>query len=87
MSRQPFKSAGGIRSTRKLELVHSDMCGPMQTESLGGQKYFVTFIDDFSRCCAVYLLKQKSEVFEEFIEFEAGATNQVWAEHWYPTHR
>lgn len=34
MSRQPFKSAGGIRSTRKLELVHSDVCGPMQTESL-----------------------------------------------------
>lgn len=76
MSRQPFKSAGGVRSTRKLELIHSDVCGPMQTESLGGRKYFVTFIDDFSRCCAVYLLKQKSEVFEKFKEFEAGATNE-----------
>ena len=60
MSRKPFKSAGTIRSTGRLKLVHSDVCGPMQTESLGGHKYFVTFIDDYSRCCAVYFIKQKS---------------------------
>ena len=76
MSRKPFKSAGTIRSTGRLELVHSDVCGPMQTESLGGHKYFVTFIDDYSRCCAVYFIKQKSEVFEKFKEFEANVTNK-----------
>ena len=59
MHRKPFKSVGGNRSTRKLQLVHSDVCGPMQTESLGGKRYFVTFIDDFSRCCAVHFLKNK----------------------------
>lgn len=75
MNRKPFKSSS-TRSTRKLELVHSDVCGPMQTESLGGQKYFLTFIDDYSRCCAVYFLKKKSEVFEKFKEFEADVTNQ-----------
>ena len=53
---------GEIRSTRKLQLVHSDVGGPMQTESIGGHKYFITFIDDYSRCSAVYYLKQKSEV-------------------------
>ena len=67
---------GEIRSTRRLQLVHSDVCGPMQTESIGGHKYFVSFIDDYSRCCAVYFLKRKSEVFDKFKEFEASATNE-----------
>ena len=38
MNRKPFRA---IHSTRKLQLVHSDVCGPMQTESFGGHKYFV----------------------------------------------
>ena len=76
MHRQPFKPVGEIRSSRKLQLIHSDVCGPMQTESIGGHKYFVTFIDDYSRCCAVYYLKRKSEVFEKFKEFEVSAVNE-----------
>lgn len=40
LSRKPYKSVGEIRSKRKLQLVHSDVCGPFQTESLGGKKYF-----------------------------------------------
>ena len=78
MSRKPFKtrSSESGRSTRKLEIVHSDVCGPMSTESLGGRRYFVTFIDDFSQCCKVYFLKHKSEVFQKFKEFEAKVTNQ-----------
>ena len=43
----------------------------MPTDSIGGNKYFVTFIDDYSRCCAVYFLKSKSEVPDMFKEFEA----------------
>ena len=70
------ESVGEIRSTRRLQLVHSDMCGPMQTESIGGHKYFVSFIDDYSRCCAVYFLKLKSDVFDKFKEFEASVTNE-----------
>ncbi len=57
MQRKPFKPVGEIRSTRKLERIHSDVCGPMSTESFGGQKYFVTFIDDFSRYCKVYFMR------------------------------
>ena len=53
MSRKTFRSVGEIRSKKRLKLVHSDVCGPMPTESIGGNEYFVTFIDDFSRCCAV----------------------------------
>ena len=76
MHRKPFKPVGEIRSTRKLQLVHSDVCGPMHTKSIGGRKYFVTFIDDYSRCCAVYFLRNKSEVPEKFKEFEAITTNE-----------
>ena len=58
-----------------MELIHNDVCGSMSVESIVGSKYFVTFIDDYSRCCAVYFTKQKSEVFEKFKEFEAITTN------------
>ena len=71
MQKKPFKPVGVIRSTRKLELVHTDVCGPMQTESIGGSRYFVTFIDDYSRFCKVYFMRQKSQVLEKFQEFEA----------------
>lgn len=44
----PFKATGN-RSCELLDLVHSDLCGPMEKPSIGGSKYFVTFIDDASR--------------------------------------
>ena len=75
--RAPFKPVGEIQSTRRLELVHSDVAGPMKTESFGGAKYFVTFIDDYSRCVTVYPMKHKSEVLEKFKEWEAAVTNQA----------
>ena len=65
----------GVRSTRKLQLIHSDVCGPMPVESLGGPRYFVTFIDDYSRCCMVHFMKHKSEVMNKFKEFEVIVTN------------
>ena len=76
MSRKPFKPVGDIRSTRRLERVHSDVCGPMPTDSIGGSRYFVTFIDDYTRCCKVYFIKNKSEVFDKFKEFESCTTNE-----------
>ena len=77
MQRKPFKPVGKIRSTQRLQRIHSDVCGPMPTESIGGHKYFVTVIDDYSRCCKVfYLLRNKSQVLERFKEFEALVTNE-----------
>lgn len=76
MHRKPFKPVGEIRSTKRLQLVHTDVCGPMQTESLGGRRYFVTFTDDYTRSCAVYFMRKKDEVFEKFREYEAAVTNQ-----------
>ena len=77
MKRKPFQSVGEIRSTRRLERIHSDVCGSMPVESIGRKRYFVTFIDDYSRCCTVYFMRQKSEVFEKFKEFEALVTNGI----------
>ena len=71
--RQSFQPVGEIRSTEKLQLVHSDVCGPMSTDSIGGRKYFVTFTDNYSRC-SVYFIKHKYEVFEKFKEFETATT-------------
>ena len=51
MHRNPFESMGEVHSMRKLHCVHSDVCGPMSIESIGGKKCFVSFIDDYSRCC------------------------------------
>ena len=47
-----------------LDVIHSDVCGPMRTASNGKAKYFATFIDDKSRWCEIRFLKSKHEVFK-----------------------
>lgn len=73
--RQPFKNTG-TRAKALLELVHSDLCGPMDNKSFGGAKYFFTLIDDFSRKVFVYFLKLKSEVTDVFVDFQRMVENQ-----------
>lgn len=75
-TRNPFPSEGS-RAKGLLELIHSDVCGPIEVKSLGGACYFVTFIDDFSRKVFVYLMKNKSDVFDIFKEFKATVENQL----------
>jgi hypothetical protein len=60
------------RALSKLQLVHTDVCGPMHNESLNGSKYFLLFVDDYSRYCWVYFLKSKSDVFAEFVKLKAA---------------
>ena len=60
-----------------LELIHSDVCGPMSIQARGGYEYFITFTDDYSRLGYVYLMKWKSEAFEKFKEFRAEVENQL----------
>ena len=47
--REIFPVGGSYRARAPLELVHTDICGPMQTPSLGGSIYFLKIIDDFSK--------------------------------------
>jgi len=74
-ARKPFKGSCDVQTTAKLQLVHSDVCGPMSVSSVGGARYFVSFTDDFTRYSRVYFMKQKSEVFEKFKQYEAEVTN------------
>ena len=75
MSRKPNKPVGEIQSEYPGQLFHSDLCGPM-SESIGGSKYFVTFIDDFSRWVKISFLREKKEAMVKFKEFEAEVWNQ-----------
>ncbi|MCO5611203.1 hypothetical protein L7F22_065453 [Adiantum nelumboides] len=77
MHRFAFSQDGSVRATRKLQLVHSDVCGPMRTPSVGNSLYFVTFIDDFSRFCWVYPLKAKSHVFAIFQHYVSMVENET----------
>ncbi len=61
------------RASRILELIHSDVNGPLEVPSIGGSHYFVTFIDDFSRWTSLYTMKAKSDTFECFKKFHVQA--------------
>ncbi|GJS97576.1 zinc finger, CCHC-type containing protein [Tanacetum coccineum] len=69
ITRQPFKSI-----TRKyviLDLIHSDLCDFHATPSLGNKKYVITFIDDASRFCYVYLMHAKDEALDKFRNYKS----------------
>ena len=76
MTKRPF-SAKGERAKVPLEIIHTDVCGPLNVKARGGYEYFVTFIDDYSRYGYVYLIQRKSEAFEKFKEFRAEAEKQL----------
>ncbi|CAJ2659262.1 unnamed protein product [Trifolium pratense] len=58
------------RANERLELVHSDICGPINPTSNGGNRYFITFTDDFSRKTWIYFLKEKSSALDTFKTFK-----------------
>lgn len=57
----PCKRINRRQSRGVLELIHSDLCGPMPVKSIGGSRYIMTLIDDYSRKTMVYFLKNKDE--------------------------
>ncbi|GBM32985.1 Retrovirus-related Pol polyprotein from transposon TNT 1-94 [Araneus ventricosus] len=63
------------QSSEILELLHADLCGPIQPESYGGAKYFMVLVDDFSGMYFTYFLKNKNEVFDIFSQFKAKYEN------------
>jgi hypothetical protein len=75
--RTSFPTDVATRASQLLKIVHTDVCGPMKTTSHGGARYFLTFIDDFSRKTHVYLLKAKGEAFEKFKQYKALVENEI----------
>ena len=76
--RQPSHTPA-TRAKEALELIHSDLCGPIKPTTFGGAKYFVLFIDDYTRMTHIYGLKGKSSrnVLERFKEYKAEVENQL----------
>ena len=73
-SRLPFQPSISI-SSFPLELVHFDVWGYSPTSSLSGARFYVTFIDDFSRYCWFSPLQSKSQVFDVFQNFKSLVEN------------
>ena len=73
--RNSFPKHSESRTKQPLELIHSDVCGPMSVDSVGGSRYFVTFIDDYSRYTVLYTMKSKGETLAKFKEYVALMEN------------
>ena len=65
MTKRTF-SAKGERAKEPLELVHTDVCKPLNVQARGGYEYFVNFIDYYSRYSYIYLMQRKYEIFQKF---------------------
>ncbi|UYV70601.1 hypothetical protein LAZ67_7003642 [Cordylochernes scorpioides] len=77
MKKLPFSISSNKdkRASYPLELIHSDVVGPINPRSKRGSNYFVTFIDDFSHYTVVYFIKNKNEVLEKFKEYKNFVEN------------
>jgi hypothetical protein len=69
MTKKSIPKKSESKTYEVLDLIHTDICGPMQTITPGHKKYFLTMIDDYSRYTKVYLLNQKSEACQKIKEY------------------
>lgn len=76
-SRKPHKSLTRSRSEKPGEMIHTDVCGPINVLSPSESRYFVLFKDDCSSYCSVYFLKHKSDVLSKFKDFKTLVENQT----------
>lgn len=65
------------RASRGLELVHSDLCGPITPISESEKRYIINFIDDYSRKCWTFFLVEKSEAFKSFKDWRVAAEREL----------
>lgn len=76
MCSYPFSSSE-TKTRNILEVVHSDISGPIETQSIGHARYFITFIDDFTKMVFIYFMKSQSEVLETFKKFNKFVENHT----------
>lgn len=68
--REPFPINKSRRAKKVLELVYFNICGLINSKSIGGKRYFISFVDDYNRNIWVYFLQEKSKAFETFKKFK-----------------
>lgn len=76
MSRKPFPLSES-QTTRVAELIHADVCGPMEIVSIGKSRYFLLFKDDFSGYLKIYFLENKSDVKDCFKNYIKRVENET----------
>lgn len=76
MHKLPFETSQ-TKSDRPGDLVHADLCGTMEEESLGGAKYFLLLKDDYSHFRTLFFIRNKSEVMQCLEEFLTHAQTQL----------
>ena len=72
-----FLRFGKEKKSEKLEFVHTNVWGPSQVSSLGGSRYYVTFIDDATRKTWIYYIQNKSNVFDTFKKWKDLVENET----------
>ncbi|KAM1349257.1 hypothetical protein ACFX2F_003353 [Malus domestica] len=75
-SKLPFVSVLS-RTSKPLELLHTDVWGPTSVSSVHHHKYYVIFVDDFTKYCWFFPLQYKSDVFSTFVKFKAHVENML----------
>ena len=73
--RTPFPQQAENRHSLPLDLIFSDVHGPLPTQTIQGYRYWITFLDDATKFCYVVLLRKKSEAFQAFQIYKAYAEN------------
>ena len=79
MSRVPFPKESTTKTEQILDLIHTDVCGPMQTITPGKKRYILTIIDDYSRFTKLYFMESKDETtkyIKHFCEFTETQLNK-----------
>lgn len=74
-TRMPFTKER-TRATRVLEIVHTDVCGPIDPPTWDDKHYFVTILDDFTHFAAIFPIKGKFEVADTVIEYLEQCQNK-----------
>ncbi len=77
--RRLFPHTPTSHTSHLLELVHSDANGPLEVPSLGGSRYFITFIDDCSKWTTAYMMKRNSESLDCFRHYRKMAETHTGA--------
>ncbi|CAN1345815.1 Retrovirus-related Pol polyprotein from transposon TNT 1-94 [Linum perenne] len=72
-----FKSTSQISTSNPLQLLHMDLFGPTNIQSLGGKTFAFVIVDDYSRFTWVFFLAKKDECFQKFVEFACQITNSL----------
>uniref|UniRef100_A0AAV1V884 GAG-pre-integrase domain-containing protein n=1 Tax=Peronospora matthiolae TaxID=2874970 RepID=A0AAV1V884_9STRA len=80
MVQKPFPSNRDKRTYNTFEILHFDICGPMEEKSLGGSKYLLLIVDEASGCMKGFCLHSKSESEECIQEVHHDDTDAVQQE-------